>query len=136
MGSDVRPVQNLINGEWVDSQSSERLDVANPASGQVIATVPLSTQDEIGAAVEAGREAFPAWRDTPAVDRGRLLLRLHALMQERFEDLSRTVVVENGKTIEEARGEVLRTVENVELAAGIPTLQMGSFSNEDRKSVV
>ncbi len=130
MGSDVRQLRNLINGQWVESDTRERLDVDNPASSEVIASVPLSTDGEIDAAVQAAAAAFPAWRDTPAVDRGRLLFRLHALMQDRFEDLSRTVVVENGKTLDEARGEVLRAVENVELAAGVPTLQMGSFSND------
>lgn len=128
LGSNVRHLRNLINGEWMESQGKERLDVDNPASGEVIATVPLSTDAEIDDAVQAACTAFPAWRDTPAVDRGRLLFRLQALMRDRFEDLSRTVVVENGKTLDEARGEVLRAVENVELAAGIPTLQMGSFS--------
>ena len=130
MSSDVRHLGNWINGEWVDSSSGERLDVDNPATGEVIATLPLSTGDEIDAAVQAAQAAFPAWRDTPAVDRGRVLFRLHALMQERFEELSRTVTIENGKTLDEARGEVLRAVENVELAAGIPTLQQGSFSND------
>ena len=135
MASDIRHLCNLVNGEWIESESSGRLEVDNPATGQLIASVPLSTSTEITAAVEAAEAAFPAWRDTPAVERGRRLLRLHALMLDNFESLSRTVVVENGKTLEEARGEVLRALENVELAAGIPTLQMGSFSSDISASI-
>ena len=118
MGAEVRQLSNWINGEWVESAGTERIDVDNPATGEVIASVPLSTETEIDAAVRTAKAAFPAWRDTPAVDRGRLLFRLHGLMRERFEELSQTVTIENGKTLEEARGEVLRAVENVELGGG------------------
>ncbi len=130
MGAEVRRLSNWINGRWVDSAGADRLDADNPATGEVIASVPLSTDAEIDAAVQAAKAAFPAWRDTPAVDRGRVLFRLHSLMRDQFEELSRTVTIENGKTLEEARGEVLRAVENVEVAAGIPTLQQGSFSSD------
>ena len=123
-------LRNWIAGEWVASSSSDRLDVTDPATGATIATVPLATKYEVQAAVQAAADAFPAWRATPAVDRARPLFKLQSLIRDHFEDLSRTVTEENGKTLEESRGEVLRTLENVEVAAGIPSLQSGEFSSD------
>ena len=79
-------------------------------------------------AIQVAKDAFPAWRATPAVDRARPLFKLHTLMRDHFQDLARTVTEENGKTLKEARGEVLRTIENIEVAAGIPTLQLGDHA--------
>ena len=135
MGGDVERLQNLIGGAWVESAAADRLDVANPASGRSIATVPLSSGDEVAAAVAAASDAFPDWRGTPAIERARLLFRLHQLIQIHFEDLSRTITEENGKTLDEARGELLRTLENVEVAAGIPSLQSGDFSTDISRGI-
>lgn len=123
-------LKNYIGGEWVASTSSELLDVHNPATDEVIARVPLSTADEVNRAVAAAKEAFQEWRETPAVVRSRYMFRLKALMEEHFEDLARTVTTEHGKIIDEARGEVRRAIENVEVAAGIPSLMMG-YNAED-----
>ncbi len=128
MSAQVPRVRNLIGGEWTESTSTEVIDVINPATGAPIAAVPLATDDELNSAVQAAKDAFPAWRATPAVDRARPLFKLHTLLRDNFEDLARTVTEENGKTLEEARGEVLRTLENVEVAAGIPTLQLGDHA--------
>ncbi len=123
-----QPLANLVGGEWTPSNATESLPVTNPATGELIATVPLSTPDEVQAAISAAREAFAEWRKVPAVNRARYLFRLHRLIEENFEQLSRICTIENGKTLEESRGEVIRTLENVEVAAGIPSLQMGDFS--------
>lgn len=123
-----QPLANLIGGQWTPSQATESVPVTNPATGDLIATVPLSTPDEVRAAVSAAQEAFLEWRKVPAVNRARYLFRLHRLIEENFEELSRICTVENGKTLAESRGEVIRTLENVEVAAGIPSLQMGDFS--------
>ncbi|MCX7681182.1 MAG: CoA-acylating methylmalonate-semialdehyde dehydrogenase [Anaerolineae bacterium] len=123
-------LKNYIGGEWVASTSSELLDVHNPATDEVIARVPLSTPDEVNRAVAAAKEAFQEWRETPAVVRARYMFRLKALMEEHFEDLARTVTTEHGKILDEARGEVRRAIENVEVAAGIPSLMMG-YNAED-----
>ena len=88
--------------------------------------MPHSTGEEIDQAVAAAREAFPAWADTPPPDRAQALFRLKALMEEHFEELSLLVTRENGKTLPEARGEVRRGIEVVELACGAPTLLMGT----------
>jgi malonate-semialdehyde dehydrogenase (acetylating) / methylmalonate-semialdehyde dehydrogenase len=123
-------IQNFINGEWVDSKSTQYTDVINPATGKVIATVPNSTKVELEAAVKAAKEAFPAWRQTPPMARVRYLFRLKALLEENFEELSRIQTQEHGKTIDESRGETRRGIENVEVACGIPTMMMG-YNLED-----
>ena len=122
-------VKNYINGEWVDSKG-EIVDVVNPATCQVIARVPISTGEEINAAVEAAKAAFPDWRRTPPVARARYLFRLKELMEENFEEISRIQTQEHGKCIDESRGETRRGIENVEVACGIPTLMMG-YNSED-----
>ncbi len=123
-----RPLANLIGGKWTPSRATGSIPVTNPATGELIATVPLSTPDEVQAIIATAREAFAGWRKVPAVNRARHLFRLHRLIEENFEELSRICTIENGKTLAESRGEVIRTLENVEVAAGIPSLQMGDFS--------
>jgi malonate-semialdehyde dehydrogenase (acetylating)/methylmalonate-semialdehyde dehydrogenase len=122
-------VKNYINGEWVGSKGEIR-DVVNPATCQTIARVPISTKEEIDAAVEAAKAAFPDWRRTTPVARSRCLFRLKQLMEEHFEEVSRVQTQEHGKTIDESRGETRRGIENVEVACGIPTLMMG-YNLED-----
>jgi malonate-semialdehyde dehydrogenase (acetylating)/methylmalonate-semialdehyde dehydrogenase len=117
-------LKNYIDGEWVESEG-ELIDVVNPATGKVIATVPISTRDEINEAVEAAKEAFPDWRRTPPLERVRCLFRLKELLEEHFEEVSRIQTMEHGKTIDESRGETRRGIENVEVATGIPSLMMG-----------
>jgi malonate-semialdehyde dehydrogenase (acetylating)/methylmalonate-semialdehyde dehydrogenase len=122
-------VKNFINGEWVESKGPV-VDVVNPATCGVIAKVGISTKDEIDAAVEAAKEAFPEWRRTPPLARSRTLFRLKGLLEENFEELSRIQTQEHGKTIDESRGETRRGIENVEVACGIPTLQQGYYSED------
>jgi malonate-semialdehyde dehydrogenase (acetylating)/methylmalonate-semialdehyde dehydrogenase len=123
-------VKNYIDGFWVESASSRRQDVHNPATGEVIAQVPLSTVAEVNQTVEAAAAAFEEWRETPPYTRARYMFRLRNLMEERFEDLAKVIVKEHGKIIDEARGEVRRGIENVEVAAGVPSLMMG-YNMED-----
>jgi malonate-semialdehyde dehydrogenase (acetylating)/methylmalonate-semialdehyde dehydrogenase len=125
----VQTLRNFIGGEWVESQGEIR-DVVNPANCQIIAKVPISTRDEMNAAIEAAQEAFPDWRRTPPVSRARCLFRLKELLEQNFEELSRIQTQEHGKTIDESRGETRRGIENVEVACGVPTLMMG-YNSED-----
>jgi len=118
-------LKNYVNGRWSESTSTQILDVFNPAKGEVIAQVPLSTREEVRGAVQAAKNAFKDWRETPPLSRTRYLFRLKNLMEERFEELARILVQEEGKTIDEARGEIRRGIENVEVATGIPSLMMG-----------
>jgi malonate-semialdehyde dehydrogenase (acetylating)/methylmalonate-semialdehyde dehydrogenase len=123
-------LRNYVAGEWRESKAAEALDVHNPATDEVIARVPLSTHQEVDEAVRAAQAAFAEWRATPPSVRVQYLFRLKALMEECFEDLARTITREEGKTLDEARGEVRRTIENIEVAAGIPSLMMG-YNLED-----
>ena len=126
----IKALQNYIDGEWVDSKSSRWLDVHNPATDEVIARVPLSSADEVHAAVKAAKDAFQDWRETTPFTRSRYLFRMKNAMEERFEELAQAIVLEHGKIIDEARGEVRRGIENVEVAAGVPSLMMG-YNMED-----
>ena len=119
-------VKNLIDGEWVESEG-EYKDIVNPATGDVIGRVPISTKSELDEAVEAAQEAFPYWREMPPVARARCLFRLRDLLEENFEELSRIQTMEHGKTIDESRGETRRGIENVEVATGIPSLMQGNY---------
>ncbi len=126
----IKALQNYIDGEWVDSKSSRWLDVHNPATDEVIARVPLSSANEVHAAVKAAKDAFQDWRETTPFTRSRYLFRMKNAMEERFEELAQAIVLEHGKIIDEARGEVRRGIENVEVAAGVPSLMMG-YNMED-----
>lgn len=126
---EVITIKNFIDGEWVESKG-EIQDVVNPAKNRVIARVPISTRDEIDAAVAAAQEAFPDWRRTTPLARSRYLFRLKELLEENFEELSRIQTQEHGKTIDESRGETRRGIENVEVACGTPTLMQGYFSED------
>jgi malonate-semialdehyde dehydrogenase (acetylating)/methylmalonate-semialdehyde dehydrogenase len=126
---EVKVLKNYINGEWVESKG-KMVDVVNPATCKTIAKVPVSTEDEIKAAVAAAKEAFHDWRRTTPLARSRILFRLKELLEENFEEVSRIQTQEHGKTIDESRGETRRGIENVEVACGIPTLMQGYYSED------
>jgi malonate-semialdehyde dehydrogenase (acetylating) / methylmalonate-semialdehyde dehydrogenase len=120
-------VLNYINGEWVKPNVIEYLDVINPATGQVIAKTPLSTRADVDAAAKAASEAFPAWRRTPVNDRVQYLFKLRNLMREHMDEIAKLITDECGKTFEESRAEMVRAVENVETACGMPHMGKGEF---------
>lgn len=121
---------NYIGGTWRESSAAEALNVLNPASGQVLAEVPLSPAADVDRAVEAAARAFTAWRRTPAGDRIQPLFKLKTLLEENLDLLARTITDECGKTYSESVGEIRRAIENVEVACGIPSLMQGR-NNED-----
>ena len=123
-------IRNYIDGAWQSSSASEYLDFANPATGESLGQVPLSTPEEVDQAAQAAASAFADWRRTPAADRVQYLFKLKYLLDENFDELSRTITLENGKTIGESRGEMRRAIENVEVACGIPILMQG-YNSED-----
>ncbi|HCT72972.1 MULTISPECIES: CoA-acylating methylmalonate-semialdehyde dehydrogenase [Psychrobacter] len=120
-------VKQLINGQFVDSNTSEWIDITDPATQEVIAKVPQTTDDEINQAVAAAQAAFQTWRKTPITTRARIFLKYQALIREHMDELAEILTAEQGKTIADARGDVFRGLEVVEHAAGIANLQIGDF---------
>ena len=126
----VPDLQNYVNGSWKQSATKDYADVLNPASAQVLARTPLSTLADVDAAVQAAAAAFPAWRRTPPGERVQYLFKLKYLLEENLDELSRLITQENGKTFAEAKAELRRGIENVEVACGIPMMMQG-FNLED-----
>ncbi len=126
----VPQMQNYINGEWVSSQSETIGDVWCPATGEKIAQVAYGTQADVDLAVKAAKDAFLEWRETPPLSRARYLFRIKDAFEENFDEIARTLTREQGKTIDESRGEVRRMIENVEHATGVTTMMTG-YTLED-----
>jgi malonate-semialdehyde dehydrogenase (acetylating)/methylmalonate-semialdehyde dehydrogenase len=124
LSSALSPCPLLINGEWLQPKIAGT-PVFNPSTGEVIAECPAGGAAEVEGAVTAAAAAFPAWRDTPAVERARLFFRYRQLVERDFDKLCRVVSREHGKTHAEARGSVYRGLENIEYACGIPSLLFG-----------
>jgi malonate-semialdehyde dehydrogenase (acetylating)/methylmalonate-semialdehyde dehydrogenase len=130
----MTPCPLFIAGEWVQPQIAGS-PVYNPSTGDVIAECPAGGATEVNAAVEAAHAAFPAWRDTPPVERARLFFRFRQLVEQTFDKLCQTVSREHGKTHVEARGSIFRGIENVEYACGIPTLLFGDSLKDIARGV-
>jgi malonate-semialdehyde dehydrogenase (acetylating)/methylmalonate-semialdehyde dehydrogenase len=126
----VVTLPNFYNGTWQNSSASEWQDITNPATGEVLASVPLSDTAEVSKAVDAAATAYPAWRRTPPEDRIQPLFKLKQLLEDHIDELARTITLENGKTFAEAKAELRRAIENVEVACGIPTMMQG-YNLED-----
>ncbi|WP_240376233.1 CoA-acylating methylmalonate-semialdehyde dehydrogenase [Bacillus piscicola] len=120
-----RKLKNFINGKWVDAGTSQYESVPNPATGEEIAQVPLSTKEDVDQAARAAREAYKTWRKTPVPKRARIMFKYQQLIMDNYDELAEIITRENGKTYDDAYGEVLRGMECVEFAAGAPTLMMG-----------
>jgi len=118
-------LRNYIGGEWVASSASDFLELTNPATGEPLGRVPLSSARDVDQAVAAAQAAFLKWREVPPVVRARYLFKLKALLEQHFDEIAATVTRENGKTLDEAKGSLRRGIENIEHACGIPTLMMG-----------
>ncbi len=126
----IADVLNYVGGEWRKSATKDTLDVVNPATAEVIGRVPMSTAAEVDTAVAAAELVKNQWRRTPPGERVQYLFALKQLLEDNIDELARTVVMENGKTLAEAKGEVRRAIENVEVACGIPMLMQG-YNLED-----
>ena len=128
--TDVLRVSQYVNGHWIESGAAQWQDVVNPATGEVLAKVPLADAAEVNAAIEVAAAAYPEWRRTPPEDRIQPLFKLKQLLEENIGDLARIITQENGKTLTEAKGELRRAIENVEVACGIPMMMQG-YNLED-----
>src|SRR5215469_12591703 len=127
---DASVVPNFIDGASHGSTSGQYVDVINPATGELLAQTPLSDAADVHRAVQAAASAFPAWRRMPVGERVQFLFKLRSLVIEHLDELARLITLENGKTIGEARAELRRGVENIEVACGTPVLMQG-YNLED-----
>jgi len=123
MSAQVCP--SFIGGEWRRASKLPTTPVFNPSTGEVIAECPAGNAAVVDEAVQAASAAFPAWRDTPPVERARVFFRYRQLLEANFDKICQSISREHGKTLVEARGSLFRGVENVEYACGIPSLLMG-----------
>ena len=125
----------LINGEFVASRSTQHSEVVNPATQAVLAQVPHTTLDELDAAVNAARLAYASWRHTPIATRMRVMLGFQALIREHLPRIASILTQEQGKTLADAQGDILRGLEVVEHACSVASLQMGEFAENVAKGV-
>jgi malonate-semialdehyde dehydrogenase (acetylating)/methylmalonate-semialdehyde dehydrogenase len=123
-------LHNYVDGAWRPSATTEYVDVHNPATAELLARTPLSNASDVDAAVQAATAAFPAWRRTPPGERVQYLFKLKNLLEEHIGEIARLITLENGKTLAEAKAEIRRGIENVEVACGIPMMMQG-YNLED-----
>lgn len=126
----IEKIPNYINGEWRKSSASEHTSVVNPATNVQLGLTPCSPGSEVDQAAQAASTAFETWQRIPAASRIQHLFRLKDLLEQNMGTLARTIVMENGKTLKEAQGELRRAIENVEVACGIPLLMQGHVSED------
>lgn len=137
----ARTLRNHVDGSWVDAVAHGTLEDRDPATGDLLALVPLSGAQDVDAAVAAARAAQPAWGRTPPQVRARALYRLRDVLDAHRAELSELVSRDMGKMLADATGEVGRGIESVEAAMAAPHLLKGQGLDEvargvDRKSVV
>lgn len=126
----METIKNYINGEWIEPVVAEYIQVINPATGEIIARTPVCGASEVNAAAKAAADALPAWRRTTPQDRIQYLFKLRDLLKSNLDLLSRTIANESGKTYDEAKAEIVRAVENVEVACGIPMMMKGEIAED------
>jgi len=128
-------LKNFIKGEWTDSRSGGFLPVINPATQEVLAEVPAGSGSDVDEAVKAAETALKEWRRVPVTERVQYLFRMKFLLEEHREEIARTITLESGKTIGEARAELVRAIENVENACGAPAMMQGEFSEDIARGI-
>jgi malonate-semialdehyde dehydrogenase (acetylating)/methylmalonate-semialdehyde dehydrogenase len=131
----VEEPKNYVGGIWQSATGTDTSDVWDPATGEVIAKVRVASADDVGHAVEAATHASVEWRRVPANDRAQYLFRLKAVLERRIDALARSITEEHGKVLSEARGEVRRAIDNVEMACGAPALLQGRFAEDIARGV-
>lgn len=131
----MKNVPLYLAGEFVQSQTNDWIDVTNPATNEVIAKAPCTTQSEMDLAIKSAGEAFQTWKEVPISERARVMLRYQALLKEHHDEIAEILSQETGKTFDDAKGDVWRGIEVVEHAANIPSLMMGETVENVARSV-
>ncbi|MDO9234912.1 MAG: CoA-acylating methylmalonate-semialdehyde dehydrogenase [Aquabacterium sp.] len=123
-------IPHWIDGKACTQADAATLNVFNPATGEVVCSVPLGTHDDVDAAVASAAKAFPAWAETPPIRRARIMNRFLALLNEHKDALAALITREHGKVFSDAQGEVMRGIDIVEFACGIPQLLKGDYTDQ------
>ncbi len=123
----MQKILNYVNGEWIEPKVKEYFDVINPATGELMARTPLCGFDDVNSAAKAAAAAFPGWRRSPVQDRIQYLFKFRDLLKANMDEIARTITDEAGKTFEESKAEVVRAIENVEVACGMPMMSKGEI---------
>jgi malonate-semialdehyde dehydrogenase (acetylating)/methylmalonate-semialdehyde dehydrogenase len=134
IATEIKIVPSLIAGKWEASRAATH-PVYNPATGEEIARLPYATVEDVDRAVRSAHAAFAAWRDTPVVDRVQPLYRFKALLDRHANEIAAILTMENGKTADDARMEVRRAIQMVEVACGMPSLMMGDSLNDVSRGI-
>lgn len=121
----MKVLKNYINGQWVDAESKESMDVVNPSTGEILAKNPLSNANDTNYAIAAANNAFQSWSRTPVSLRVQPLYKLVEMIREKQHEIARVLVTEMGKSMVDAIAEMKRTLENCEVACGMPVLMQG-----------
>ena len=122
---DVKVYKNYVNGKWIEPENTGYVNIVNPSNGEIIAKAPLSTKAEADKAIEAAHKAFKSWSKTPGPRRAKPLYELRKIFMDNEEEISRILVEEMGKSLPDARAEMKRSFENIEVACAMPMLQQG-----------
>jgi len=131
----TKTVQSYIGGRFRESRAAKADPIPNPATGEIIASLPYSTKEEINEAVAAAKKAFLGWSETSVPERAQVMFRFKALFDRHLDELAALVTQENGKTLDESRGEVKRAIEVIDFACGAPTLMMGHNLDQIAKGI-
>jgi malonate-semialdehyde dehydrogenase (acetylating) / methylmalonate-semialdehyde dehydrogenase len=134
-GVGVKALKNFVGGSPVAAGVEEKLDVPDPATGELLGQVPLSGKEDVDRAAQAAAEAFESWREEPVTRRARRMFRLQVLLEEHLEELAELCTRENGKHVDESKGEIWRGIEVVELAASMTTLMKGETLDQVSQGV-
>jgi len=130
MQANITPIDHFIGGRTVANTSGRTQDVFNPATGAVSGRAGLADADQVNAAVAAAAAAFPKWADTPPIRRARVMFKFLQLLNEHKDELAHLITAEHGKVFTDAQGEVMRGIDIVEFACGIPQLLKGDYTEQ------
>lgn len=122
---DIKKLKFFANGRWCDSKTNKYMDIWDPSTGKKIAEAPCCDIEEVNLAIKSANDAFPAWSDTPVMKRVQVLYKFRELLEQNMDELTYILCRENGKVWEEAKGDLLKVKEPVELACGTPSMMMG-----------
>ena len=120
-----KTVPLFIEGEWIQSESTQRTQVLNPATQELLTEVPAATDAEMERAIASAKSTFQTWKEVPTPQRARIMLNYQHLLKKHHDEIAEIISQELGKTFEDAKGDVWRGIEVVEHAANVASLMMG-----------